>query len=142
MYGSFAGTVNFAIAGLPPGATVTFSPSSIAANGGSQTITVTITAPPTTAANHAPPLPSSTRAAGPIALGFLLIAGIGAIRRRGRALRRLLCIMAFVAAGVATTVVSGCGSGFFAQAPQNYTVTITATAGGLQHTTTVTLNVE
>ena len=53
-YGSYAGTVNFAVAGLPPGATVTFSPASIAANGGPQTITVTIQTAPATAMRQRP----------------------------------------------------------------------------------------
>jgi hypothetical protein len=142
MYGSYAGTVNFAIAGLPPGASVTFSPSSIAANGGPQTITVTITAAPAAAASHAPPLPSSTRRAAPLALAFLLIFGIGAMRRRGRAMRRFVCIILLLAGGTVATLATGCGGGFFAQAPKNYSVTITATAGAIQHTTNVTLNVQ
>jgi len=146
LYGSYAGTVNFAIAGLPPGASVTFSPSSIAANGGPQTITVTITSAPATAANHAPslpsPTPSPTHRSATLALAFLLIFGLGAMRRRGRGLRRLVCIVLLLAGGTAATLATGCGGGFFAQAQQNYTVTITATAGGIQHTTNVTLNVQ
>ncbi len=140
LYGSYAGTVNFAITGLPPGASVTFSPSSIAANGGPQTITVTITAAPATAASHAPPSP--TRRAVPLALAFLLVFGLGTMRHRGRAVRHLFTIVLLLAGGAAATLVSGCGGGFFAQAPQNYNVTITATAGNLQHTANVTLNVE
>lgn len=143
LYGSYAGQVNFAITGLPAGATVTFSPSSIAANGGPQTITVTITAPPATASYHAPQAPSPTRRAAPLALAFLLLFGLGAMRRQGRAVRRrLLTVVLLLAGGAAATLVSGCGGGFFAQAPQNYNVTINATAANLQHSVTVTLNVQ
>jgi hypothetical protein len=41
-------------------------------------------------------------------------------------------------------MISGCGSnsGFFAQPPQNYTVTITATAANLQHSANITLNLQ
>ncbi len=141
LYGSYAGTVNFTVTGLPPGASVTFSPSTIAANGGPQTITVTISAPPATASNHAP---SPTRRAAPLALAFLLLFGLGAVRRRTRAMRRLFAIVLLLAGGAAATLVSGCGgaSGFFAQTPQNYNVTITATSTNLQHSVGVTLNVE
>ncbi|MGH9561657.1 MAG: MBG domain-containing protein, partial [Terracidiphilus sp.] len=120
MYGSYAGTVNFAVTGLPAGATVTFSPSTIAANGGPQTVTVTITAPPAAASNHNPSVPSPTRRAAPLALAFLLLFGLGAVRRRGRAARRLFAIVLLLAGGAVATMVSGCGGGFFAQAPQNY----------------------
>ncbi|MGC2607549.1 MAG: hypothetical protein WA419_18535, partial [Silvibacterium sp.] len=61
-----------------------------------------------------------------------------------RALRGLLCVLLLASAGLAATMLSGCGSanGFFTQASQNYTMTITVTAGPLEHTTTVTLNVQ
>jgi sugar lactone lactonase YvrE len=144
-YGSYAGTVNFAVSGLPPGATVTFSPSSIAANGGPQTITVTIHTAPATAMLHREPQPPGGRKLAPFALAFLLLSGAGSLRKRGRALFRFLCVAVLLASGaVVTLTLSGCGStsGFFAQAQQDYTVTITATAGPLEHTTTVTLNVQ
>jgi hypothetical protein len=51
-YGAYAGTVSFAVAGLPSGATVAFSPSTIGSNGGPQAITVTITTAPATAMNR------------------------------------------------------------------------------------------
>ena len=76
-YGSYAGTVNFAISGLPPGATATFSPSSIAANAGPQTITVTVRTAPATASEHAPSSPAETHRLQPFALGFLLLFGAG-----------------------------------------------------------------
>jgi hypothetical protein len=41
---------------------------------------------------------------------------------------------------MATTLLSGCGGGGFAQSPKSYPLTITATSGALQHTTSVTLN--
>ena len=44
-FGSYAGTVNFALSGVQSGYTVTFSPANIAPNGGPQTVTVTIQAP-------------------------------------------------------------------------------------------------
>jgi hypothetical protein len=143
-YGSYAGTVNFAVDALPPGATVTFSPSSIAANGGPQTITMTIQTATATAASHTSS-PSSASRMAPFALACLLLFGAGSLRKRGRELTRLLSIVALLTGGaLATLTLSGCGTtnGSSAQAPQNYTITIIATAGSLQHTTNVTLNVQ
>ena len=97
-YGSYAGTVNFAVSGLPPGATVTFSPSSIAANGGPQTVTVTIHTAPATAMLHREPPPSGGRKLAPFALAFLLLFGAGSLRKRGRALRGLLCVLLLLVA--------------------------------------------
>jgi Bacterial Ig-like domain (group 3)/MBG domain (YGX type) len=143
-YGSYAGTVNFAVSGLPAGATVSFSPSSIAANGGPQTITVAIQTAPATAGEHAPSRPASGRNLAPFALAFLLLFGVGAIRKNSRVLRRMLSVAVLLAAGAAATMLGGCGStnGFFTQAPQNYSITITATSSNLVHTATVTLNVQ
>jgi large repetitive protein len=143
-YGSYAGTVNFAIAGLPPGATVSFSPSTIAANGGPQTVTVTIQTAAATAMLHRESRPSGDRKLAPFALVCLLLFGVGSMRKRRRALRGLFYLLVLIGAGTATSMMSGCDSpnGFFTQSPQNYTVTITATAGSLEHTTTVTLNVQ
>jgi hypothetical protein len=42
-------------------------------------------------------------------------------------------------------MLSGCGggiNGYFAQTPQSHTITLTATAGGLNHSGNVTLNVQ
>jgi predicted outer membrane repeat protein len=144
-YGSYAGTVSFAVSGLPPGATVTFSPATIAANGGPQTITVTIqTAALAAMLQHAPPAPTSTgRRAAPFVLAFLLLFGMGSLRRNSRALSRMLCVAVLLLGGVATTLVSGCGAnGYFSQALHTYTITITITAGGVTHTETVTLIVQ
>lgn len=143
-YGAYAGTVSFAIAGLPPGATVTFSPPTIAANGGTQTITITIKTAPATAMERERPAPSARGRLAPFALAFVLLAGAGALRRRGKMLRGLLCVAVLIGSGLAAVSLSGCGSnsGFFTQTPQNYTVTVTATAGNLQHTSTITLNVQ
>lgn len=140
-YGTYAGEVNFAVNGLPTGAAVTFSPASIAANGGPQTVTVTIQTAPATATVLQPSTGSHIYQ---FALAFLLLIGTGAMRRQRRNLRRMLTVGLIVLAAAAAIGLSGCGgtSGFFAQAPQNYTVTITATSDNLQHTAAVTLNVQ
>lgn len=144
-YGSYAGPVSFAISGLPLGATATFSPATIPPNGGPQTVTLTIQIPPAAAALAAvpPPGPKSRKAA-PFALAFLLLFGVGPLRRRGRALRCLLCVLILLGAGAGASLLNGCssGSGFFAQGQKNYTVIITATAGSVQHSTAITLDMQ
>jgi len=142
-YGVYSGTVNFAVAGLPPGATETFSPTSIAANGGPQTITITIQTAPVTAMQQSSP-PATGRHLAPFALAFLVLFGVGTMRKRGRVLRRMVAVALLLAGGAAATLLSGCGAknGFFAQQPQNYTITITATSTTIQQSVTVNLNVE
>lgn len=146
-YGSYPGTVTFTATGLPTGAAATFSPPSIAANGGPQTVTVTIQTAVSTVMEHAPPPPgSSGRGAAPLALAGLLLLGLGGMRKYGRGLRRMLCVLVLLGAGAAAALsLGGCGGGtggFFGQSPQNYTITITVTAGGLNHSGNVTLNVQ
>jgi hypothetical protein len=143
-YGAYAGPVSFAVSGLPPGATVSFSPSSIAANAGPQTITVTIQTAPATAAAHAPQRPSSGSRVAPFALAFLLLFSAGGMRQRGRNLKRMVCVAVMLVGGAATLMLSGCSNanGFFTQTAQNYTVTVTASSGNMQHTVAVTLNVQ
>ena len=138
--------MTFTATGLPAGATATFSPPSIAANGGPQTVTVTIQTAASTAMEHVPPGPGPVgRRAAPLALAGLLLLGLGGLRKYGRGLRRMLCVLVLLGAGGAATLsLGGCGGtgGFFAQTPQNYTITITVTAGGLNHSGNVTLNVQ
>ena len=143
-YGSYAGTMNFAISGLPSGITATFSPDSIPANGGSQSVTLTISDAALSSA-ASPPTGLPARLV-PIALGLLLLplAGAGRMRKHGRRMRNIFYVLVLACSALSATILSGCGSGngFFAQAPQNYNLTITATAGSVQKSATVTLNVQ
>ncbi len=145
LYGSYAGPVSFTVSGLPAGATATWNPTMIAPNGGKQTVTLTIQTPAVAASHHSP-APSVGPKMAPLMFGVLLLpfAGAWRLRRQGRRLHRLL-IALLMLGGIATVAsITGCGSanGFFAQHQQNYDVTVTATAGGLQHSATVTLQVQ
>jgi hypothetical protein len=142
---TFSSTVNFAVTGLPSGATATFSPPDIPPGGGSQTVTMTITSAPAAAAAHEPSQPASSHQAAPLALAMLGLLGLGGLWKRGKEFRRLLCILALLTAGTAAMfTISGCGSnnGFFAHAQKNYPLTVTATSGGTQHSADVILNVQ
>jgi hypothetical protein len=76
----------------------------------------------------------------PLALGVLLLPLIG--RRRIRNGLLSLMIAGALLAGVVS--ISGCGSanGFNGQAVKNYTVTVTAVSGGVQHNVDVNLNLQ
>ncbi len=140
-YGAYPGTVTFTATGLPAGAVATFNPASILANGGQQTVAVTIQTAATTAALLPGPLSSHTRV--PLALALLLLPLIGARRLRGHGKRisRMLCAMLLLL-GMATLALSGCGGHTNSTQPVNYTITITGSSGNLQHSTNVTLEVQ
>ncbi len=67
------------------------------------------------------------------------------VRRKSKRLGQGMSLLLLLAAGVcATAGLTGCGttSGLFAEQQQSYTITVTATAGTLTHSTQVTLTVE
>ncbi len=145
LYGNYPGPVSFTASGLPSGATVTFSPSTILANGGKQTVTVTVTTPAVAELVS----PSIGRRLAPLTLALLLfpLLGVGRLRRQGRRLSRLASlVLLLLGCTLAGAMMTGCGSpsgsGFFTQAQQNYTINVTATSGNVQHAAAVTLLVK
>ncbi|HVT96815.1 MAG TPA: Ig-like domain-containing protein, partial [Acidobacteriaceae bacterium] len=148
---AFAGTpypaaVTFAAIGGPAGATISFSPSSLNASDGPKTVTMSVATPVKSAALH----PESTgRPLVPVALAFLLLplAGTKRMRRNGQKLGRFVCLLLLALAGVvATTALSGCGSGSGGATKINnatqYTITVTATSGTVAQSATVTLTLQ
>jgi sugar lactone lactonase YvrE len=146
------GPFNFPIAlsatGLPPGATVTFSPQTATPGINPANFTMTVQ----TAVNQGLLHRGSSRGGGAIAFALLLLPFTRRLRRRATqikmlhpmtlALTLLLCV-------VALGGITGCGTdtGFFAQPQQSYTITVTGTAAGsngyvLQHSTSVILSVQ
>ncbi|MGD0156426.1 MAG: Ig-like domain repeat protein [Terracidiphilus sp.] len=140
LYGSYPASVTFAASGQPGGSTVTFSPSSLAANGGQQTVTMTVQTASTSAMRQAVPQPSAGRRLQPFALALLLLLGIGGMRRHGRNLRRMFLAMILLIGGAAT-LITGCG-GSSGPPPQTSTITVTVSSGNMQHTAIVTLTVQ
>jgi hypothetical protein len=137
--GSYPGAVTFAASGLPAGATATFSPATISATGGAQTVTITIQTAAATALTAEP-----GRKLAPLALAllFLPLLGTKKMRRQGRRISHWICLLILVGGLAASVSLTGCGGSYSAQAQKNYTVTVTATAGNLQHSFNVTLNVQ
>jgi hypothetical protein len=123
--------VTLTATGLPPGATATFSQSTVTPGSTSATSTLTIKTSTTAAA--------LAGSAWPLAAPTLALAGfffVPAKRRRRWAALGVLMIAAL-------TVLSGCGGGFTMSSPgKSYTVTITATLGAVQQSGTVQLTVQ
>jgi hypothetical protein len=142
--GDYPGPVSFTASGLPTGASITFSPTTIAADGGKQTITVTVSTP-AVAEEVSPPI---GRRLAPLTLALLLfpLLGVRRMRRQGRRLSRLASLLLLLGCTLAGAMITGCGSpsgsGFFTQAQQNYTINVTASSGNVQHTAAVTLVVK
>jgi hypothetical protein len=135
--GDFSGAVTLSATGLPSGATVSFSPSTVTPGAGAATSTMTIQTAAQVAA-HTPPSSTAPLNA-PLLAAVLFLPAV--TRRRGvPKLRFLLTLAAVVAA------LSGCGGGYALPEGQTqskvYTVTVTGTSGSLQHSTTVQLTVQ
>ena len=138
LYGAYPDPITFSVAGLPPGATATFSSNPVTPGSGPATANVTITDPPLTAQSQ--PRTNTLRLAALLAL-LLPIWGLYGARRR--IWRSLMLLPLAVVALVAMSGISGCGgSGFFNQPPKSYTVTVTGSSGAVQHSSTLTLTVE
>jgi hypothetical protein len=144
LFGGYPGVVTFTVTGLPAGYTFTFNPSSLPANTvAAVPVTLTVNVPVATASIKPAPRPGTSYL--PIALGMLLLPFAAARRLRKSKMGRnaLLVLLLFVGAG-AMAALSGCGAGdgVLGSSPQSFNLVITATSGGIQHTTNVTLNVQ
>lgn len=145
------GPFNFPIAlsatGLPPGATVTFSPQTVTPGTNPSSFTMTVQ----TAVSQGLLNRKGAFGGGTLAFAFLLLPFRRRLRRAGKMkmLHRMTMAVVVMFSVVALGSIAGCGtdSGFFAQPQQNYTITVTGTATGangyvLRHSTNVTLTVQ
>ncbi len=135
---TFLYNVNFVASGLPAGATATFNPPTLQAGGKITNITMTVMTAKT--ALSTPPASPFNRV--PLALGLLLpLIGVRSVRRRLRKLPPFLGVaLLAVLSLTAVAGMSGCsGAGLFAERKVPYTITVTATEGTLQRSTTVPL---
>jgi Bacterial Ig-like domain (group 3) len=145
LYGAFAGPVSFTVSGLPSGATAAFSPSTVAADAGKQTITLTIKAPAAVSMQHTP---SQGKKLASIILALLLfpLLAAGRMRKLGRRMSRILSLLLLSLSGVlAATVLPGCGGrshGSFPPPETSYILTVTAASGKIQQSVTVILKVQ
>ena len=136
----FNSTVGFACSGLPSGASCSFNPTTVTPSGGAATTQLTISASAQAASlrRDSPPfLPTTVLAVALCLIGW---------KRRRRGLQLLLLVAAFVALGLFSACggaggTGGGGGGGGGTQPVNATVTVTATSGSLQQTTTISLTV-
>jgi len=143
------GTVSLAASGLPTGATATFSPTSAPSGSGSTNVTLTVATPSQSAliqpANRHSREPWNGRSL-PLALGLIVLPFSRRLRRASSRFKGAACVLAIGFVALLTSV-TGCGGGSSSSTPispssQNYTLTITATAGALSHSAIVTLTVQ
>ena len=141
---NYAGPVTFSVGGLPPGATASFTPSTIPISGGTQTVTMTIQTPVATAHNRTPFSPLGGGGKDPAMLSLLLLPLVVNSKLRRRLGTRLLMLILLMGGLAGLATITGCGSGvgFSLEEPQSYALTVTATSGSLQQTNTVRLTVQ
>lgn len=141
---NFLSDLNIAISGLPTGATYTIAPASITAGAGATDVVLTLkTSSAMSAENRMPQEKPGQRRGLPIALGMLGLLGLGAIRRNGRKMPRMLMVLLLCAASLLPiAALSGCAGGYFTLTPTNYSITVTGTEGTIQHSATATLVVQ
>ena len=135
----FSSVIALSATGMPAGATYSFSPATVTPGSATATTVLTVqTTKPVTVARRLEGAAGITLA--------LLVLPFGALRKRREALKqtRLLSALGVLLLLGGATGLTGCGTsnGFFGQAPQSYTITVTGTSGALVHSTTVVLNVQ
>jgi hypothetical protein len=139
---TYPDAVTFSATGLPPGATVAFSPATIPAGSGATPITMTIqTSKPQTARNEKPSLRGLL---GPIALAFLLLPCTRVKRMWLRKAPGLPLVLAAALLSLgAMAGLSGCGTSGYGLTPKSYTVVAIATDAvtGAHSSVNVTLTV-
>jgi hypothetical protein len=134
--GSFGGNVSLSCAGLPAGMSCSFSPSNVVLRNSNAPVTVTLSAG-TQQAGLKSTNSNLLYAASFPAFGTVLI-GFGSLVRRNRKLILLLL------AGCVIFLITGCGGGSMGKSSSGLAlssggtpVTIVATSGSVQHSTTV-----
>ncbi|HEX2713099.1 MAG TPA: choice-of-anchor D domain-containing protein, partial [Candidatus Acidoferrales bacterium] len=140
--GTLANDVTFAASNLPPATTATFNPMSFAkgSNAGNSTLTLQTTGhgavPPQGAPRPPQPRVVLWLVAGMLALLSLML------MRRGVRVRRLAFYLPLALLVLSAAIIAGCRGGGPSGTPAGmYSVTVTATSGGVAKMTTVTLQV-
>lgn len=140
--GPFTFPITLAASGLPPGATVTFSPNPVQLGSSSVPFTMTVQTSASTSGVKA-------LGGGGAVLALVLLPFAWRRRRQGAPMPRLMVVGFMMLSLGALTGLTGCGtnSGFFGNPTRSYNITVTATAQNaqgatLQHVATVKLTVQ
>jgi putative copper export protein len=129
---NFIQTVTFSCPNLSTSLQCSFAPATITPAGAPVTSTLTLGTSPTSANVRPGDLPPWKAAATVIAMALLLWPS----RRRRRQISVTLSLLL-----MAAIALTGCGTSNLASKSQIYTVTISATGGGLSQSSTVSLKV-
>ncbi len=140
--GAYPGVVTFSVTGLPTGATATFSPATLAADSGAQTVTLSVQVPANKMVGAAGQRLSTALGGTALALVLLPLAGASRLRKSGRGLALTLLLLLGGLAG--SSMLTGCGvtRGTAWTQGATYDLTITMSSGGAQQTTTAQLTVQ
>ena len=136
---SFPSAITLSLSGLPPGASYTITPATIAAGSGAQTVVVQVQTVRPLASLHNAPAVSPFLAFGMVLpmLGIVRLRRAMQRREKRRALWLLLLALTTLGMGAC-----GGGSGFFNNAQQTYKMSLTATSGAAQHSINLSLTVQ
>jgi lipopolysaccharide export LptBFGC system permease protein LptF len=140
---TFPAAVTLSVTGLPPGATATLSPKTLAAGAGATNVSLTIQLPTHTASlRHYQTIAAHLS---PMMLGMLLLPFAGKIRRSAGKGSRIGLFLLLAIVGTSVAGLTACGtqnSGFLGNQQASYTITVTATSGSLSHSTILRLTVQ
>jgi CSLREA domain-containing protein len=142
--GSFGESVSLACSGLPTGGSCSFSPSAVTPGGSAETSTLTVSTSSAARTLIVPWWDGGARGVGVLALLSLALSGLGLalVRRAPRDGRRRWALMGGAALAFAL-LLGACGGGeTTGPSPQTHTITVTGTAGSLEHSATMTLTVQ
>jgi len=141
---TFLSDLNLVVAGLPPGTTYTFTPTTIAAGSGTTSVVLDITTSSSlNAENRSRKGDRMSQRGLSIALGMLGLFGLGVVRKhRNRMPRMLVVFLLLLGSLLPIAGLSGCAGGYFTLTPTTYSVSVTGTEGSIQHTATATLVVQ
>jgi hypothetical protein len=129
--------MTLSVTGLSVGATAAFSPTNVTAGSGATTVTLQVQLPGN-AALEAQGKPFG-RGALPFMLSLILLPFAGRLRKSARRWTKL-AVLVLVGAAMAVGL-NGCGAPGKLN-PNSYSLTVTATSGGLSHTTSLNLTVQ
>jgi hypothetical protein len=141
---TFPAPATLSVSGLPAGATATLTPTVVPAGFPLTNVTLKVQLAASSASLDKKQPPH--RGVPPVVWSILLVPFFGKLRRRNKNPRRTFCGLLLLSAVLAASIgLTGCGSnnGFFDQnLPKSYPLTVTATAGPVSHSATVTLIVD